>query len=424
MGISLLAALLQRPESDLISALGLGSSLRLLRKTPDVESYSIHQLIREVRREEIPLDQRNDWLVNSTARLASWFKKHKRNFADLPKFEAEIEHLNAWHENLGGLSPSLSSRLIWLQAYPPFHRGRYKDSLTFLLKSKEVLDNSGEADDELEGNLFTDLSTIYGFHGKYAEAKKCALEAVEIRLKLFGEKNVDTAMSLNNLGATLRFLDEAKEGLDYCERALKIWQELEGEKHIDTALALDNIGAAHMYLRHRELALEFTTKAFDVRREVLGLNHTDTISSLQSLGNAYLDAGKVKEAIECHERSLIIAEKLLGKRTVWRAFGLKNLGQALLRKGDQGAALKSFQEALEIRIELFGETHPEAVRLVVDCAFTLCNLKRNSAGHLLLDQMLPKIPKDHLLYKWFKDRRLELQQKSPRPGFRQAPHRR
>ncbi len=136
--------LLNLPESDLTNALGLGSSLRLLQKVPGAESYSVHQLVREVRREDLPLKQRDGWERTIAERLANWFEKHKRNFSDLPKFESEMEHLSAWYGNLDRLSVQLASRLIWLQAYPPFHRGHYKESLAFLLSSKELLAESGD----------------------------------------------------------------------------------------------------------------------------------------------------------------------------------------------------------------------------------------------------------------------------------------
>ncbi len=386
MGISLLSKLLDVPETNLTNALGLGRSLRLLQKIPSAELYSIHQLIREVRREDVPLDQRNEWTVTIAERLAAWFQKHKRNFSDLPKFESEIEHLSAWYSNLSGRSPKLASRLIWLQAYPPFHRGRYTESLSLLLKSKGLLEGSGETDHDLEGNLFTDLCTINVFHGEYPKAKEYGLAAVEIRLKLLGEKNADTAMSLNNLGAATRAMGDPKSALEYCQRALKIWQELQGEKHIDTALALDNMGAAHMQLGNRELALDYAIKALAVRQEVLGLKHPDTASSLSSVGNAYLEVGKFKEALECQQRSLEISEELFGRRSVLTAYGLKNMGLVYHRTGNFGAALKCFEDALTIRRELFGDTHPDTVRVVADYAFTLCRVNRVHRGHELIDE--------------------------------------
>ena len=190
MGISLLSELLATSETNLTNALGLGVALRLLQKVPGSQAYAIHQLVRDIRREEVPLGTHPEWASAMAERLIAWFQRLKRNFADLPRFESEMDHLRAWLGNVAGQSPRLRWRLIWLQAYPPFHRGKYKESSNFLLQARGLLADSGEEDAELEGNLLTDLCTIYAQLGEYAEAKECGVLAVEIRTKLFGEKHV------------------------------------------------------------------------------------------------------------------------------------------------------------------------------------------------------------------------------------------
>jgi tetratricopeptide (TPR) repeat protein len=165
--------------------------------------------------------------------------------------------------------------------------------------------------------------------------------------------------------------------------------------------------------------LKYSAKTYEVRHEVLGLNHPDTAASLMSLGNAYLQLGKFEAAVDCQQRSLAISEELFGKRSVWRAMGLRNLGLAHHGTKHFSTALKCFEEALEIRKELFGDVHPETIALVVDCAFTLCRVNRIHPGHKLMEEWGPKLPKDHLLYQWFTEKRRVLQRQFPRPGFRQ-----
>lgn len=182
MSISLLSKLLDVSESNLTNALGLGRSLKILHKAPNADFYSIHQLIQEVRREELPVRERREWCIKKAERLAAWLQLYKRNFNDLPIFESAIEHLSAWQVNLTGLSPKLESRLIWLRAYPPFHRGRYNETLDYLIRARTILAESPETDRELEGELFTDLCTIYCFLGEYSKGKESGIAALNIRL--------------------------------------------------------------------------------------------------------------------------------------------------------------------------------------------------------------------------------------------------
>lgn len=421
MGVALLTELLGIQETDLTNALGLGVILRLMRKVSGMHSYLMHQLVRDVRRGDLPLDERPEWILKTAERLVSWFQKHKRNFADLPKFEAEMEHLTAWWVNLGVLSPKLASRCVWLQAYPPFHRGNYKESLNFLLQARNLLERADERDAELEGNLLTDLCTIRMSLGEYQIAKECGLAAVELRLSLYGENHVDTAMSFNNLGGVLRALNDIQGGLTFNLRALKVWREMQGEDHIDTATALDQVSMAHLQLQNTQLALEFAEKAFSVRKKVLGLSHPDTAYSLSSLGCAYLQDRNIQKALECQQRANEISEELFGKRSVQRSAILKNMGLAYHEAKDFRPALSCFEESLEIRRELFGDRHPDTVRVAVDFAFTCCRAMQVHKGHQIIEEWQKKITSDHVLHDWFKESRRNLQRQFPRPGFRQRP---
>jgi hypothetical protein len=115
MGQSLLCTILDiKDSSNAAAALSLGVGLRLLQKTPGVESYALHRLVREVRREDIPLKERKEWAIHVAEKLSAWFQALKRNFSDLPRFESEIEHLRAWQDHVQEFAPKLASRLVWL----------------------------------------------------------------------------------------------------------------------------------------------------------------------------------------------------------------------------------------------------------------------------------------------------------------------
>ena len=123
MGHDLLAALLgTQSRTELTGALGLGTALRILQLLPATNSYAIHRLVREVRREEIPLAERAPRAAELCGRIGDWFDALREDFRQLPRFEAEIDHLRQWHEHSLKFAPKHSSRITWLQAYPPFHR--------------------------------------------------------------------------------------------------------------------------------------------------------------------------------------------------------------------------------------------------------------------------------------------------------------
>jgi hypothetical protein len=145
MGESLMCALLNAANPiELTPALGLGTALRLLQKTPDAESYSIHRLVREVRREEISLQEHQGWVNNICQRIGDWFEVRSEDYTELSRFEAEIDHLQAWQEHAGHYAPEHSSRLMWLQAYPSYHQGHYQETKNWVEKALALFEQVNE----------------------------------------------------------------------------------------------------------------------------------------------------------------------------------------------------------------------------------------------------------------------------------------
>ncbi|MCH8854406.1 MAG: tetratricopeptide repeat protein, partial [Planctomycetes bacterium] len=71
----------------------------------------------------------------------------------------------------------------------------------------------------------------------------CSKHALSIRRERYGEKHLDTAATLNNIGTIDTAMGEYKLAQEYNEQALQIQTELLGEKHPDTAATLNDIGA-------------------------------------------------------------------------------------------------------------------------------------------------------------------------------------
>ncbi|MDO8946635.1 MAG: metallophosphoesterase [Desulfocapsaceae bacterium] len=70
MGLDLLAMLIGTANPvELTNALGLGTALRILQQVPGTDSYALHRLVREVRREQIPLADRPIWAAEQLSKI-------------------------------------------------------------------------------------------------------------------------------------------------------------------------------------------------------------------------------------------------------------------------------------------------------------------------------------------------------------------
>ena len=303
MGISLICALLDKTEIELTNALAIGTELRLLRKTPGMESYSIHRLVREVRKEELDIKNNREWVNVTCERIGRWFQDRRGDFKNLPAFEYEIDHLRAWQGHAVNIAPEHASRLTWLQAYPPYYRGSYEEAKG-LVEQSLIFNNTSQKNIELEAHLLNDLGNLFGELGLNKKQLDYFEKALKIRTELLGENHPDTATSWNNIGGAYAALGDHKKELDCFEKALKIQTRILGENHPDTTRSLSNVGSAYGDLGDHKKQLDYHEKALKIRTELLGENHPDTATSLHNTGWAYGNLGDHKKQLDYFEKAL------------------------------------------------------------------------------------------------------------------------
>ena len=419
MGLSLMCALLNIADPiELINALGLGTALRLLQKPSDADSYSIHRLVGEVRREEIPLQDRQDWVSIICQRIGDWFEARREDYTELSRFEAEIDHLQAWQENANRHASNHSSRLIWLQAYPFYHRGNYLETQEWVQKALELVRQGDNSYTALEAHLFNDLGVCCSALGDYKRELEYSEKALNIRLELFGERHPDTAQSFSDIGTAFSHLGDYKRALEYSEKALNIRLELFGERHPDTAWSFNDLGNTYGLLGDHKRALEYSEKALNIRLELFGERHPNTAQSFNNVGVAYNNVGDYKRSLEYTEKALSIKLELFGERHPYTTQSLDNVGTAYGNLGDY-SKLEYIERALKLRREILGDMHPDTVFSVHNLVVIFANSNRRPEAFELLEEFLPRLPKDHIHYDSLKRLKQNLLSETIRPGFRQ-----
>lgn len=372
MGLSLMSNLLdlESPVS-LTGALGLGLSLRMLQKSPDADSYAIHRLLSEVRREEIPLDGRKEWSNQMCSRIGDWFQERRKEFSNLSMLEAEIDHLKAWQEQAPKYATEQTSRLIWLESYPSYHRGRYREAKALIETATRVFEQNQVNDTELRANILNDLGRCYHRLVEFKAALSYYERALEIRQNTFGDWHADTAASLNDIAVAYGELGEHERGLEYSKRALEIQLTILGEHNPDTAMSYRNIGWSYGRLGKYDQAMEYGEKGMKLFIEIHGEQHPNVAHAMGNIGNIYNNMGNAKRAQEYT------------------------------------------QKALKLSRELLGDQHVDTIIAAGGMAILLCNLGRPRQGLQLLEEMLSKVPQDNPRHAWLKQEYLNVRNQIP-----------
>jgi tetratricopeptide (TPR) repeat protein len=141
----------------------------------------------ETPQEQFPISGTKEWVIDICRRLGDWFEARRKDSEELAAFEAGLNHLKKWPEHVKPYSIYHTARLTWLQAYPPYHRGKYRDALQLVQTAMSLLDQvqapESEMDDffKLKANLFHDIAAVQDELENTEEALKYYRQALEVR---------------------------------------------------------------------------------------------------------------------------------------------------------------------------------------------------------------------------------------------------
>ncbi|MEB3282497.1 MAG: CHAT domain-containing tetratricopeptide repeat protein [Lyngbya sp.] len=175
------------------------------------------------------------------------------------------------------------------------------------LDTREFKNRLGEAD-----RLTQEVLELYG-KGLYVEAIPLAERALSIYQELFGEQDLQVAMSLNNLAALYEEIGRWNQAEPLLKKALEIRENLLENYHPDLAQSLNNLAKIYGRQEKYSEAESLYKQALSIYRKIYQNNHVNSIflaSTLSNLATLYYNQGKVEEAIPLYEEALKIYQKI------------------------------------------------------------------------------------------------------------------
>jgi CHAT domain-containing protein len=217
---------------------------------------------------------------------------------------------------------------------------------------------------------------LFNSKGEYKKAISAGSKALKIAKKNFGTKNLDTALSMNNLAQSHTAIGDYKIALDLQVNALKVYRELLAIDHPDIATNLNNISLTHLYLGQYQESIIFQNEALQIREKILGLDHQDTATSLNNLASAYLFLADYKEALELQLRSLSIRSIKIKENPIGTANIFNNIARTYFYLGQFEQSFFYEKKALEIVKSELGSNHPRTATSLSNIASTLRQLHK------------------------------------------------
>jgi tetratricopeptide (TPR) repeat protein len=391
MGISLLTALTGVKDSiELAGALSLGAALRLIQTAgTDRETYSIHRLVREVRREDVPLNQMETWARGLARSITEWFQARREGFVNRNEIEVESVHLREWRRHAEEFGWEERTKLTWLEAYPLFFRGQYRDAHTLV---DEALAGFGLLPEEEQPRyrawMTVDLASVVLREGNAREALRLAAEGVKLSQLAFGADSEDSINALDVVGAALSQLGKKRQSLEYAKRIADLRQSASEPDKDSYSMAQVNVAICY-------LSFGDNVSAIRVVRDVLaneGISDAVTSGCLTVLGEALEATGKLDLARQNLERAVELRRLVFGTLHPFTAESMVALGRVYTRLRLFDKAIEMEREALRINMELLGHDHLHTARALTSLVGTLQRFGRRGEAIRASDDFRRSLP--------------------------------
>ena len=349
-GASALGPVLQpmvTEEWDFNEALGELLKYSLLKRDPEKKNLTIHRLVQAVIRDEMSVQEREQWIERTVAALNTVFPNVT------PAVWGECERL-------------LPHVLNYVTVLAP-----QKDSGSLELAS-----------------LLYKAATYLGERAQYTQAESLIQQSFAIREQVLGSHHPDTAASLNGLAILFHYQGKYDQAEQFFQQAIAVREHTLGPHHPDTAASLNDLAIVyHRQSKHKQ-AEQLFQQSVAIREQELGVHHADTAASLNGLALLYISQGKYDQAEPLFERALAIREQALDPYQNRIAESRNNLAMLYYYQSKYTQAELHFQQAVTLCEQMLGLHHPDTAQSLNNLAMLYNSQGKYDQAEPLFEQAL------------------------------------
>ena len=131
--------------------------------------------------------------------------------------------------------------------------------------SKKALEKVGEKTPlTIVLGLKSDLGSLYNDIGEYQLAETVLLESIQQIRQILGNKNIELSTVLNQISGTYRKLGQMDKAKDAVTEAYHINLEVFGENNVNTAISLNMLGVMSYQTGDVSTAISHMRKAIEI----------------------------------------------------------------------------------------------------------------------------------------------------------------
>jgi tetratricopeptide (TPR) repeat protein len=244
------------------------------------------------------------------------------------------------------------------QRYALQREGKYSAAIAPAEKCRDIRLRILGAADRDSASAVDRLATMYQYSGDLARAVPLFLQALEINKAALGDKHPDYAIGLNNLAMLYDSMGDYARAEPLYRQALEIKKAALGDKHPSYATGLNNLAMLYGSMGDYARAEPLYREALEIKKAALGDKHPEYATSLNNLAALHKSMGDYARAEPLYRQALETDKAALGDKHPGYATDLNNLAALYYSMGDYARAEPLYRQALEIDKAALGEEHP------------------------------------------------------------------
>ncbi|HSE40209.1 MAG TPA: serine/threonine-protein kinase [Acidobacteriota bacterium] len=249
--------------------------------------------------------------------------------------------------------------------------GKYEDAEKNLLRALEIRRKLHTGNNEDIATSLDNMGTLNHEKGSLPQGEKYFREALAMRKNLYPEGNKQVSDTLNNLGVLVHDEGKLPEAEKLYRECLELRYKFYGPEADETASTINNLGALL-------IAKEDFAAAETMMRQVLkldlkrwGNDHPNVAFSMNNLAYCLEKGGKINDAAPLYRKVSEMNPRLLGPEHPITTRGMCNLGRILMLQGNLKEAEPVLRKALEIQKRIMEPNHPQTANTLMTLAQAL-----------------------------------------------------
>jgi tetratricopeptide (TPR) repeat protein len=233
------------------------------------------------------------------------------------------------------------------------------------------------------GTFMTDL-------GSWRDAAAIQQEIFERWQQSFGDEDLDTITSMNNLAYTIYSQGRFDEAAAMQRTVLERRQQILGDEHPHTIMAMNNLASTIFSQGKLDEAAAMQREVLEKGQRIIGDDNPDTIKAMNNLAFTIYSQGKFEEAAAMQRKVSEKMRQILGDEHPDTIKALSNLASTTISQGKFGEAAAMQREVLEKRQRILGDEHPETITAMNNLAFTIHSQGRLDEAAAMQREVLEK----------------------------------